>query len=36
MLGTSGAEASVLPVTLRSEVAVGFSDTAAATSGTIG
>jgi len=28
--------ASVLPVTLRSEVAVGLSDTAAATSGTIG
>ena len=32
---TSGAGASVLPVTLRSEVAVGLSDTAAATSGTI-
>ena len=28
--------ASVLPVTLRFEVAVGLSDTAAATSGTIG
>ena len=35
-IGTSGAGASVLPVTLRSEVAVGLSDTAAATSGTIG
>ena len=30
------AQASVLPVTLCSELAVGFSDTAAATSGTIG
>ena len=30
------AEASVLPVTLCSELAVGFSGTAAATSGTIG
>ena len=27
MLGTSGAEASVLPVTLRYEVTVGLSDT---------
>ena len=35
-IGTSDAGASVLPVTLRSEVAVGLSDTAAATSGTIG
>ena len=29
-------KASVLPVTLRTEVAVGFSDTVAATTGTIG
>ena len=35
-IGTSGAGASVLPVTLRSEIAVGLSDIAAATSGTIG
>ena len=28
--------ASVLPVTLRAEVAVGFSDTVAATPGTVG
>ena len=35
-IGTSGARVSVLPVTLRSEVAVGLSDTAATTSGTIG
>ena len=35
-IGTSGDRASVLPVTLRSEVAVGFSDTVAATPGTIG
>ena len=34
-IGTYGAGASVLPVTLRSEVAIGLSDTAAATSGTI-
>jgi len=31
-IGTSGARASVLPVTLCSEVAVGFSNTVAATS----
>ena len=35
-IGTSGAQASVLPVTLSSEVAIGFSDTVAATPGTIG
>ena len=35
-IGTSDAMASVLPVTLSSEVAVGFSNTAAATPGTIG
>ena len=35
-IGTSGAGASVLPVTLHSEIAVGLSDIAAATSGTIG
>ena len=35
-IGTSGAGASVLPVTLRSEIAVGLSDIVAATSGTIG
>ena len=35
-IGTSDHRASVLPVTLRSELAVGFSDTAGATSGTIG
>ena len=34
-VGTSGARASVLPVTLSSEVAVGFSDTAAAIPETI-
>ena len=33
---TSGARALVRPVTLRSKVAVGLSDTAAATSRTIG
>ena len=35
-IGTSDHRASVLPVTLRFELAVGFSDTAAAPSGTIG
>ena len=35
-IGTSGARASVLPVTLRTEVAVGFSDTIATTPKTIG
>ena len=35
-IGTSGARALVLPVTLRAEVDVGFSDTVAATPGTIG
>ena len=35
-IGTFGAGASVLPVTLCSEVVVGFSDTVAATPGTIG
>ena len=35
-IGTSSARASVLPVTLRSELAVGFSDIVAATPGTIG
>ena len=35
-IGTSGARALVLPVTLRSEVAVGFSDTVAMIPGTIG
>ena len=35
-IGTFGARASVLPVTLCSELAVGFTDTAAAASGTIG
>ena len=33
---TSGASASVLPVTHKLKLAVGFSDAAAATSGTIG
>ena len=35
-IGTSGASASVLPVTLRSEVAVGSSDTYAAELSTTG
>ena len=35
-IGNFGARASVLPVTLSSKVAVGFSDTAAAIPGTIG
>ena len=35
-IGTSDQRASVLPVTLRSELAVGFSDMAASPSGTIG
>ena len=35
-IGTSGAGASVLPVTMHSEVVVGFSDTVAAIPGTIG
>ena len=35
-VGTFGTTASVLPVTLSSEVAVGFSDMGAATSGTNG
>ena len=35
-IGTSGVGASVVSVTLRSEIAVGLSDISAATSGTIG